>query len=188
MFCPQCGQQQISGEMRFCSRCGFPLGGVIQLLASGGMVAAASDAGSTSKQGSPRRKGYRQGALMLLIAMIATPIMAILSEGGLGIPEFLIPLTAIIFFWGGIIRMIYARIFQDAAAPRAALGAQPSYIPPAGPAQFGAGAPQSALPPQRSVPVSNWRQPTNTAEMVPPASVTENTTRLLDEKAEPPKQ
>jgi hypothetical protein len=184
MFCPQCGQQQISGEMRFCSRCGFPLGGVIQLLASGGMIATTSDAGTSSKQLSPRRRGYRQGALMLLIAMIATPIMAILAEAGL--PEILIPLTAILFFWGGIIRMIYARIFEEATVG-AAQDIPPAYIPPTGPAQFGAGAPQSALPPQRSVPVSNWRQPTNTAEIVPPASVTENTTRLLDDKAEPPK-
>ena len=185
MFCPQCGQQQISGEMRFCSRCGFPLGGVIQLLASGGIAATTSDAGASSKQLSPRRRGYRQGVLMLLIAMIATPIMAILSEAGL--PEILIPLTAILFFWGGIIRMIYARIFEDAAV-HAAHDAPPAYIPPTGPAQFGAGgAPQSALPPQRSVPVSNWRQPTNTSELIPPASVTENTTRLLDERGEPPK-
>jgi hypothetical protein len=184
MFCPQCGQQQISGEMRFCSRCGFPLGGVIQLLSSGGMLAATNDAGATSMQRSPRRRGYRQGALMMLIAMIATPIMAILSEG-IGLPEVLIPLTAIIFFWGGIIRMIYARFFEDAAASVAQV-APPAYIPPTGPAQFSTGASQSALPPQRSVPVSNWRQPTNTAEIVPPASVTENTTRLLDDKVEPP--
>jgi hypothetical protein len=185
MFCPQCGQQQISGEMRFCSRCGFPLGGVIQLLASGGITATTGDTGASPRQLSPRRKGYRQGALMLLIAMIATPIMAILSDAGL--PEILIPLTAIILFWGGIIRMIYARIFEDAAVVPAQAVA-PAYIPPSGPAQFGAGgAPQSALPPQRSVPVSNWRQPTNTAELIPPASVTENTTRLLDDKVEPPK-
>ncbi len=25
MFCPQCGQQQITASLRFCSRCGFPL-------------------------------------------------------------------------------------------------------------------------------------------------------------------
>lgn len=184
MFCPQCGQQQISGEMRFCSRCGFPLGGVIQLLASGGMVAATSDAGVTSKQRSPRRRGYRQGGLMLLIGMIVTPLMGILTE--VGFPELLVGLTAILFFWGGIIRMIYARFFEDATA-YAPQGIPPAYIAPYGPVQFSAGAPQSALPPQRSVPVSNWRQPTNTAEIIPPASVTENTTRLLDDKAEPPK-
>ncbi|MBA3804561.1 MAG: hypothetical protein H0X14_02450 [Acidobacteria bacterium] len=184
MFCPQCGQQQLSGEMRFCSRCGFPLGGVIQLLASGGM-AATSDAGASPKQPSPRRKGYRQGALMMLIGMIATPLMAILSEAGM--PEIFVALAAILFFWGGIIRMIYARIFEDKVM-YPAQDIPPVYIPPTGPAQFGTGASQTALPPQRSVPVSNWRQPTNTAEMVRPPSVTENTTRLLDDKVEPPER
>ena len=184
MFCPQCGQQQISGEMRFCSRCGFPLGGVIQLLASGGMTAT-SDAGAMPKQLSPRRKGYRQGALMLLIGMIVTPLLGILSD--VGFPEILVALTAIIFFWGGIIRMIYARIFEDKATYPAQT-IPPVYIPPTAPAQFGTGAPQTALPPQRSMPVSNWRQPTNTAEMVRPPSVTEHTTRLLDDKAEPPER
>ena len=187
MFCPQCGQQQISGEMRFCSRCGFPLGGVIQLLASGGMAATtAGDTGASLKQLSPRRRGYRQGGLMLLIGMIATPLMGILTE--VGFPELLVGLTAILFFWGGIIRMIYARFFEDKGV-HAAHDIPPAYIPPTTPAQFSAGgAPQSALPPHRSVPVSNWRQPTNTAEIIPPASVTENTTRLLDDKAEPPKR
>ena len=28
MFCPQCGQQQVSDVTRYCSRCGFPLDGV----------------------------------------------------------------------------------------------------------------------------------------------------------------
>lgn len=35
MFCPNCGQQQASGETRFCSRCGFQLGVVKALLAAG---------------------------------------------------------------------------------------------------------------------------------------------------------
>jgi len=182
MFCPQCGQQQVSGEMRFCSRCGFPLGGVIQLLASGGLVAT-SDAGTLPKPPSPRRRGYKQGALMLLIGMIVTPLLGILSD--VGFPEILVALTAVIFFWGGIIRLIYARIFEDKAT-YPAQGIPPVYIPPTDPAQFAAGASRPALPPQRSVPVSNWRQPTNTAEMVRPPSVTENTTRLLDDKVEPP--
>ena len=40
MFCPQCGQQQVTGVIRFCSRCGFPLDGVIQLLSNGGALPA----------------------------------------------------------------------------------------------------------------------------------------------------
>jgi hypothetical protein len=181
MFCPQCGQQQVSGEMRFCSRCGFPLGGVIQLLASGGMLATSDATGTSPRPLSPRRKGYRQGGLMMFISLIVTPLVAILTEAGL--PELFIPLTFMIFFWGGALRMMYARFFEDAGVPAPPV-ALPVYTPPA---QFVAGAPQTALPPQRSTPASGWRQPTNTAEMVRPPSVTENTTRLLDDRAEPPK-
>ena len=184
MFCPQCGQQQVSGEMRFCSRCGFPLGGVIQLLSSGGVPATSDVAGASPRPLSPRRRGYRQGGLMMLISLIATPLMAIFTE--LGLPELFIPLVFLIFFWGGALRMMYARFFEDAGAP-AMPAALPVYIPPAGPAQFAPGAHQTALPPQRSTPASGWRQPTNTAELVRPPSVTENTTRLLDDRADPPK-
>lgn len=32
MFCPQCGHLQVSNDMRFCSRCGLPLGVVTDLV------------------------------------------------------------------------------------------------------------------------------------------------------------
>ena len=34
MFCPQCGHQQVSNDIRFCSRCGLPFGLVSDLLGS----------------------------------------------------------------------------------------------------------------------------------------------------------
>jgi hypothetical protein len=36
MFCPQCGHQQVSDEIRFCSRCGLSLGPATDLLPSSG--------------------------------------------------------------------------------------------------------------------------------------------------------
>ena len=36
MFCPQCGHQQISNEIRFCSRCGLSLGLATDLLPTSG--------------------------------------------------------------------------------------------------------------------------------------------------------
>ncbi|HEX8141977.1 MAG TPA: hypothetical protein VF553_05235 [Pyrinomonadaceae bacterium] len=182
MYCPQCGQQQVSGETRFCSRCGFPLGGVLALLASGG-VPAAGLTYAAAKKLSPRRRGYRQGAMMMLLCLVVLPILAILTE--VGLPELFVPLAALIFFWGGVVRMIYARVFQE-ATPQGMPMALPTYVPPIGSMQFGAGARQGALPPQRNAPLMGWRQPTDTAEMVRPPSVTENTTRLLDDRAEPP--
>ena len=40
MSCPQYNQHEISNEMRFCSRCGFPLGGAAKLVAAGGVLPA----------------------------------------------------------------------------------------------------------------------------------------------------
>jgi ribosomal protein L37E len=33
MYCPKCSQQQVSEEVRFCSRCGFSLSAVRELIA-----------------------------------------------------------------------------------------------------------------------------------------------------------
>jgi len=38
MHCPQCGQRQLSDDVRFCSRCGFHLGVVSELLSSNGIL------------------------------------------------------------------------------------------------------------------------------------------------------
>ena len=65
MFCPQCGQQQLPGVVRFCSRCGFPLDGVMQLLASGGMMPMYREP-EGPKVESPRRKGVKQGGMLFL--------------------------------------------------------------------------------------------------------------------------
>jgi hypothetical protein len=120
----------------------------------------------------------------MLISVVLTPVLAILTD--IGFPEIYVALAAIIF-WVGIIRMIYARIFEEATV-QGTPGTLPAYVPPAGPTQFGASPRQTALPPQRDVPLTGWRQQTNTAEIIPPSSVTENTTRLLDDKAETPKR
>ncbi len=63
MFCPQCGQRQISNEARFCSSCGFAMNVVIELLANGGQLPWRPPAASGSTQLSPRQKGitHHQG-------------------------------------------------------------------------------------------------------------------------------
>ena len=117
MFCPQCGQQQVSGAVRFCSRCGFPLDGVIHLLASGGMmpVYRASD---EPVQISPRRKGVKQGAVLLLSGAVIVPILGtIASFSPSYFPQLLAALAAIICFVGGPFRMRYAALFEE-GAPR----------------------------------------------------------------------
>ncbi|HEX8887832.1 MAG TPA: hypothetical protein VF779_01565 [Pyrinomonadaceae bacterium] len=181
MYCPQCGQQQASTEMRFCSRCGFPLAGVVELLASGGVPG--SQAEPQGQQMSPRRKGVKQGVMMMIVGTVLVPILAILNSAyhGPNIFDVLVPLAAVICFAGGLMRILYATLFEQ-GAPSAKQDAYAYASPPTMPAQLNTGARISALPPQRSTPVSDLMPPrANTAELVPPPSVTENTTRLLDE-------
>ncbi|HMF55296.1 MAG TPA: zinc ribbon domain-containing protein [Pyrinomonadaceae bacterium] len=185
MFCPQCGQQQPSEDMRFCSRCGFQLQGVTQLLATGGQPALVPMEGGVRRR-SPRYEGVKQGVSLFLIGMVLVPLVAVFSTLVLRHPELFVPPVAIICFVGGLMRIIYALIFQEGAKSMGQYDL-PAYAPPTAQQQMGAGsaARLGALPPQRVMPVSGWRRP-DTAELVQPPSVTENTTKLLDKEVKPP--
>jgi hypothetical protein len=177
MFCPQCGQQQVTGIIRFCSRCGFPLDGVIQLLSNGGMLPVYRSP-DEPVQISPRRKGVKQGGMLLLSGALIVPILGIFASYMNTSPflEILLGLAAIICFVGGPLRMLFAAVFEDAApSPIRAYG------PPA-PMQFAPHAQNHALPPQPARPQPSWRPRPVTAELANPPSVTENTTRLLDKE------
>jgi hypothetical protein len=182
MYCPQCGQQQVSDVTRFCSRCGFLLEGVIAVLAAGGAVPTRYV--QARKQLSPRSKGVRQGAVMMLSTILIVPIVSIISVFILGYPEVIIPLAAISLFIGGLVRILYALIMED-AVPQMNLQQMSGYVPPAVP-QFSQPARHAALPPQSANAsantAGNWRPRPNTAEIYQPPSVTENTTRLLDKE------
>jgi hypothetical protein len=181
MFCPQCGQQQVTGVVRFCSRCGFPLDGVIQLLSSGGNLPVyRSD--DEPVQISPRRKGVKQGMLLFLLGVVLVPILGMFASFSSAVfPQMLAILAAIICFVGGPLRMFYAAVFEEGAPkPVRAFGphipmhmSQQQFIPPV----------QSpALPPPSVRQPPSWRTRPTTAELANPPSVTENTTRLLDKE------
>jgi hypothetical protein len=193
MHCPQCGQQQASSELRFCSRCGFPLGGVMELMANGGVIPQYQAPADAAPKVSPRRKGVQQGVALVFLAAVLTPLFAVLNNY-LNFPEILIALVAIIGFVGGPLRILYAAIFEEAAPQKVIYVNQPqpgipAYTQPQPPPQRAMADVNRGrtLPPPQSIPVSNWRRP-DTSELVHPPSVTENTTRLLDkrENEEPP--
>jgi hypothetical protein len=180
MFCPQCGQQQASGIIRFCSRCGFPLDGVIQLLGSGGMIPVYRTPDEPVPI-SPRRKGVKQGGMLLLSGAVIVPLLGVMASfSNSGFLEILTAFAAIICFIGGPLRMLYAGVFEE-PAPKPVL----SYAPPpmAAPRpQFAPHAQHQALPPPPARPTGGWRPRPNTAELAGPPSVTENTTRLLEKE------
>ena len=176
MFCPKCGQQQ-SDEARFCSRCGFSLTGVGEVLRLGGQMPAPSVA-SESQGISPRRHGMKQGGGLMLIAVFLIPALAILQDLAHLNGDW--PLLGVLVFLVGLLRLLYAAFFAE-RTPRRAEAAQASYAPPS---QLGA-ARQDYLPPAQSTPAYTYRTPqAHTAEMPPPPSVTDHTTRLLERQEE----
>lgn len=186
MYCPQCGQQQASTEMRFCSRCGFPMSGVAELLALGGVLPAQS-AQSQAVGDSPRRLGVRQGVMMMLVGTVLVPILGILASftRGNNLLELLLPITAIVCFAGGLMRILYS-VFFEQGAPSTKTNVPPFVAPPTpAPVQLKAEARVAAsLPQPREQPPASFFTPPrrlDTAELIHPPSVTENTTRLLDE-------
>jgi hypothetical protein len=168
MHCPRCGQQQVSSDIRFCSRCGFALAGVTQLLASGGTA----ELQPAAQIESPRRKGVKQGALLIFIALAVAPIlgMALAEVGGVMIGTL---------FLAGMLRMVYAALFQEGA--RRPLPPVPFHAPQ----QLPPPPRQELFPPAYAPPVDLPRERVNTAEIVQPPSVTENTTRHLEREREP---
>lgn len=161
MFCPRCGQKPASNAVRFCASCGLRLEGVSQLVANEGVLPTQMVqpvVGPTLKQ-----REMRKGAKLLISSFISFPLFAALCA----IPEHPAPLIVpITLFIAGICWMLYARFFCDdppsavkQVVPMEAY-AQPIYFPPTQASQ---------IPPP----------PIKTAEIDPPHSVIEHTTRQL---------
>jgi len=177
MYCPQCGQQQVSDATRYCSRCGFLLDGVTAVLASGGQVPMRYIQPGSQKL-SPRSKGIRQGAMLMLSTLFVVPVISILSVFLTGGEEVIIPLTAIFFFVGGLLRILYALLMEE-TYPSPDVSHIAGYAPSGAP-QLDTSVRNVALPPASASAAPSWRSRPNTAEIYQPPSITENTTRLLD--------
>jgi hypothetical protein len=179
MYCPTCGQQQISDETRFCSRCGFLLSDVAEVVANKG-ISPYKTPSRISKKDSPRKRGIKQGGMIMLVGcLLVVPIIAILYPF-LGFPNFFIPISAIISFMGGLLRIIYALMFEEKDELVFEQNSSNSNI-------ISGKAQQNALPPQQSIPVSDFIPPKSggwqtTNDLVQPPSVTDNTTKLLQKE------
>jgi hypothetical protein len=179
MFCPQCGQQQISQETRFCSRCGFLLTGVADIVARGGALPDHL-LSQEEKPVSPRKRGLKQGLFIFLLTFLVVPIVAIISVS-LRIPPFPTAFAAILLSMGGLLRMVYALMFESTYPGGTTMEQQIH-----GATQNILNRPNAAaLPPQQSIPVTDYVSPASgnwrdTNELAAPGSVTDNTTRLLE--------
>ena len=174
MYCPKCGQQQVSDETRFCSRCGLPINVLAEWLAGGGVLAVREEEAPLALA-SPRRKGINRGAKLVFLSVVLLPIFLGLSFlVDEPVPLF-VPFT---IFLAGLSLMLYSRIFGEEVAPVKSLQAQPS--------GSRAKLRSTALPPAFSIGMKGvGEQPVRTAELVKPPSVTEHTTKLLDTRHYP---
>lgn len=167
MYCPNCGQQQISDEMRFCSRCGLALSGLSEWLA-GGRVPVKRENEVQVSPASPRRKGIRRAAKLMFFSAVLVPVFLVLSfatdEGAWMIFPFLV-------FFVALVLMLYARLFSDSNVQVNNQAAQTTAL--------GSISTRSSLPPARNAP-DIGRQQVRTNELAQPPSVTEHTTKLLD--------
>ena len=173
MYCPQCSQEQVAEEMRFCSRCGFPLTIVSQLVSSGGALAGFDTEGKP--QLSPRQRGVRKAALMLIMSAVLIPIVTLMTR--IKDDFFVLFLPVLMVFLYGLARLLYAYLLEQGTPQRneSSLAANTRQLP---------GANRAALPAGQNIPITNWKQPVNTSEMAQPPSVTDNTTRLLNDQTE----
>jgi hypothetical protein len=170
MFCPKCGQQQLSDNASFCSRCGLRLNAVGELLRTDGLPALRTP-DDRAKVRFIDRKGMRSGAKLVfysfLLFFLAMGVSIALDSPG----PLLIPFVV---FVAGMAQLIYGRIFGEALFPEQ-LGKKKSYVPPQEPR------PLFGKPESEPIPASFSSNRVNTAQIVePPSSVTEHTTRMLN--------
>ena len=169
MYCPKCSQQQVSDEVQFCSRCGLPLLNLKEMVLSAGKTRL--DTSNKDKDiMSSREKGTRQGVILMLLSVILIPAYILLAalfpandrliESSVSDTPFekISQAALLTIFLLGLVRLLYARIFQAAVDTNSSpihLEASPNYSLPEAP-----GTPLEGL--------GAWRQNTgeiaNTAE------------------------
>lgn len=166
-------------ETRFCSRCGFPLTGISHLISNNGELPQIIEKNDTTAI-SARKRGIKQGAVLMLFGMIVVPVIAIIAVASHSEPWFVI-LVSILTFWGGILRMLYAMLFESKNVSAENESILPEFVSK----RFSSKQKKlKELSPAQTIPVStytppatDWRNTTN--DLVAPPSVTDETTKFL---------
>jgi|ERR1044072_429086 hypothetical protein len=174
MFCPRCGQQAAE-EVRFCSRCGLPLDAASALVETGGELARPEATGELT----PQQRGLRKGLIITIGGLLFSGVAALLIALRDELFPFLI--LAGIIFTIGVMRTLYALMLEGHAPAKKSLKRADAEGTRELASEKRGGA---ELPPARTVPASVYAKPgAQTSDMVAPPSITEGTTRLLDEDA-----
>jgi hypothetical protein len=183
MYCPKCSQQQVSEEIRFCSRCGFRLDAVKTLLAEDQNILLSGEAEPQSQLTASRKRDILLGATAMLVGAISIALLMISTVAGTPLQAVIIPLLLIwaafvsaLLLSGHVAREV-SRLFSNDASTSLPKASSDLVT------RVGVTARHQVLPPVQSTHVSGlgaWHS--NTAELVQPPSITEHTTNSLDKK------
>ena len=182
MHCPSCGQQQVSNETKFCSRCGLPLGLLSEVLSHGGFLPQLAELNKTNHTLYTRKNGVVFSVFWFIFWV---PILTWMFGGVFG-AETLAGITALIGVFGALMLFIFSLVYLK-GAPKyiypnevRTMPYSPGHALPGQPAAF-------ELPPQQSIPASAYNAPRagswrDTNDLQNAGSITESTTRLLSEE------
>jgi hypothetical protein len=142
---------------------------------AGGNVPSTHAAEKKVSPRSPRRKGIRLGAKVMFFSGVLFPVLLALS---LAIDEGAPLILPVFIFFVGLSIMLYSRFFREDIPSFQSARAETSRL-----ATMSAA---SALPPASNIPIHGpgdvARPRARTNELAQPPSVTENTTKLLDQE------
>src|SRR5574341_413757 len=165
MYCPKCGHQTASNNVRFCPGCGFWLYGVAELVENNGLFAADEE-----KPEKPRRSMVKRGALLGATLMFMVGLLAIVPAVAHGGAEEKEVLILFFFYWvalmaiisvSGYVKRLITKIFSEEEPSPSRRSASPRVY---------------TLPAAQSAPVADsGQQFVDTAKMGQPSSITEQT-------------
>ena len=133
--------------------------------------------------GSPRRRGVMQGLFIFLLSFLIVPLAAMVTVF-LNIEPFLPAISAILLTVGGLLKVVYALMFESGVSGGNTLEQS---VMAASQNLFAGKREAGELPPAQSIPTSvyappgtgRWRE---TNELETPGSVTDSTTKLLHDE------
>lgn len=175
MYCPRCNQQQISEEIKYCSRCGLPLEAVAEVLARDGFFPSSADSQKKRKL-ITRKLGLKIALVWAVVFMFLLPLLAAVANA----PGNFASGLMVFGFAGGVFISLLSWLFLST-------GNSSSKREINSPKNLGAAQTPTALPPPTAQPVSSyappvsfWKAP-NTGELAP-HSVTDGTTKLFQKE------
>ena len=181
MYCPKCSQIQTDEGLRFCSRCGFQLGVVKELLAEPvGHSVMPAESPAPPKFLSRRKQDLLFGAtVMSIAASIVVQLSWVAPKASIIVPVWTtwLAFSLFVLFFDLLVKV--ARSFFSDDEPRndqPSLSRPASFINKVSPAT-------SEMAPMQNVPAEALGfDRVNTGEIRQPLSVTEHTTNLLNKK------